>query len=255
MIRIEKSLKEFLENFEDFNYSYEYLSQIAHKLTPIKYKEIYINESKCVRCNLCYYSCPINAIEKAKIKNPAKIKENCVKCEICAQSCPVNAIYVIEGEGKIENDKVIYTIDEKKVPHRVVRLKNYYIDLDKCVKCGICERFCPTKAIKVERRKSFNINLDLCIGCGACQEVCPRKVIKVERYLGEIIKTKDIEVDKSLCVGCFVCMEVCPVNAIEQDLDNKIKILKDKCIYCGKCTEVCPTSAINLFEISKFEKE
>ncbi len=245
MIKIEKDLKEILKDFDD---SFSYLSDIAHNLKPIYYKEIYISEKKCIRCNLCYYECPINAIEKAKIKRPAKIKDNCVKCEICAQTCPVGAIYVVECKAEIKDNKVVYNIYEKEIPHRIIRLKKYHIDLEKCGKCGICEKFCPTKAIKVERKKSFNINLNLCIGCGACQEVCPRKVIKVERELGEVIKTKDIEVDKNLCVGCFVCMEVCPVNAIEQDL-NKIKILKDKCIYCGKCEQICPTNAIKITEL------
>ncbi len=223
--------------------------EIANKIKPIKYEIICINGSKCIRCNLCYKACPVNAIEMAKIRKPASIiKEKCVKCEICVQTCPVNAIYAIEGIARVEDNHVKYKVYQLNIPHRKIRLKNYSLDKDKCIKCGLCAKYCPTNAIKVEIRKSIDVDLSLCMGCSACQEVCPKKAIKVENEIGEVIKTKEIEFNKDLCVGCFVCLENCPVNAIEQDLD-KIKINKNKCIYCGKCEEVCPMDAIKLFRI------
>ncbi|WP_456374359.1 4Fe-4S binding protein [Methanocaldococcus sp.] len=245
LIEIKKSLNEILSKIDGDK---DYITKVAHKIKPITYKSLYVNESKCVRCNLCYKECPVDAIEKAKIRKPVKIiDEKCVKCEICVQTCPVGAIYIIEGKAEVKNSEIHYLIKEKTIPHRKIRLKNYYIDKDKCVKCGICARYCPTKAIKVKIRKSIEINLDLCMGCGACMEVCPKKCINVENEIGEVIKTKDIEVNKNLCVGCFVCVEECPVNAIEEE-GGKVKINKDKCILCGKCVEVCPVNAIKMEE-------
>nr|WP_156770018.1 4Fe-4S binding protein [Methanocaldococcus sp. FS406-22] len=245
LIEIKKSLDEILSKIDGDK---RYINEVAKKITPITYKLLYINETKCIRCNLCYKECPVDAIEKAKVKKSAKIIEDkCVKCEICAQTCPVGAIYVIEGRAEIEDSEVHYTIKEKSIPHRKIRLKRYELDENTCIKCGICARFCPTNAIKVVRRKSIEVNLDLCMGCGACAEVCPKKCIKVERELGEVIKTRDIEVDKNLCVGCFVCVEECPINAIEQEGD-KVKINKDKCILCGRCADVCPANAIKIWE-------
>ncbi|ACV24172.1 4Fe-4S ferredoxin iron-sulfur binding domain protein [Methanocaldococcus fervens AG86] len=245
LIEIKKPLNEILAKIDGDK---ECISRVAQKITPITYKLIYVNETKCVRCNLCYKECPVDAIEKAKIKKPAKIiHDKCVKCEICAQTCPVGAIYVIEGKAEINNDEVNYEIKNKVIPHRKIRLKNYELDESKCIKCGICARYCPTDAIKVVIRKSIDVNLDSCMGCGACAEVCPKKCIRVESDIGEVIKTRDIEVNKDLCVGCFVCIEECPINAIEQEGD-KVKINKDKCILCGRCADVCPANAIDMWE-------
>ncbi|XRO75326.1 4Fe-4S binding protein [Methanocaldococcus sp. 28A] len=245
LIEIKKSLDEILSKIDGDK---KYISEVAQKITPINYKLLYVNETKCVRCNLCYKECPVEAIEKAKIKKPVKIiHDKCVKCEICAQTCPVGAIYVIKGEAEIKSNEVHYTIKEKTIPHRKIRLKNYELDKDKCIKCGICARYCPTNAIKVVIRKSIDVNLDLCMGCGACAEVCPKKCIKVESEIGDVIKTKDIEVNRDLCVGCLVCVEVCPVSAIEQDGD-KVNINKNVCILCGRCVEVCPVNAIKMWE-------
>ena len=45
-----------------------------------------------------------------------------------------------------------------------------------CIGCGICEKNCPSGAIKVE---NFNATIDQskCTGCGICVEKCPKKVI------------------------------------------------------------------------------
>jgi len=55
-------------------------------------------------------------------------KEKCLKCGMCVSVCPRNALKLTE-QG-------------------VVR------DAEKCINCGICgicEKFCPAKAIKVKK--------------------------------------------------------------------------------------------------------
>ena len=47
---------------------------------------------------------------------------------------------------------------------------------DDCVRCGLCIRFCPRKAIHKEQTKSV-IDQSLCVGCGRCQECCPVECI------------------------------------------------------------------------------
>jgi NADP-reducing hydrogenase subunit HndC len=52
------------------------------------------------------------------------------------------------------------------------------IDPEKCKQCGICQKSCPTNAIKGEVRKGpYEINQDKCIKCGVCITKCPFKAI------------------------------------------------------------------------------
>jgi glycerol-3-phosphate dehydrogenase subunit C len=65
--------------------------------------------------------------------------------------------------------------------------------LDHCVKCTICETFCPVSNVtplfpgpkyvgpqaerfRVEGEPSFDASLDYCSGCGICTQVCPQGV-------------------------------------------------------------------------------
>ena len=52
-------------------------------------------------------------------------------------------------------------------------------DFDKlrCVRCGICARSCPAKAI--ELKPYPNADLKKCIRCFCCQELCPQNAVKV----------------------------------------------------------------------------
>lgn len=50
------------------------------------------------------------------------------------------------------------------------------IDLDNCIQCGICWKFCPDVSIFVENEWPV-IDYDYCKGCGICAEECPTKCI------------------------------------------------------------------------------
>ena len=48
------------------------------------------------------------------------------------------------------------------------------VDLEKCTKCGLCEKSCVYNAIRVNKSEDvFIINEDRCEGCGMCISVCP----------------------------------------------------------------------------------
>lgn len=53
------------------------------------------------------------------------------------------------------------------------------IDLDNCLQCGICWKFCPDAAILIENEFPV-IDYDYCKGCGLCAEECPAKCITME---------------------------------------------------------------------------
>lgn len=47
-----------------------------------------------------------------------------------------------------------------------------------CIKCGTCQKVCPTNAIKIENNE-FKIDLKKCIFCGNCAFYCPKKAIEM----------------------------------------------------------------------------
>lgn len=55
------------------------------------------------------------------------------------------------------------------------------IDMPQCIYCGMCQRRCPTGAIKVEKASlSWDIDRLKCIQCGYCSEVCPKKCLAMD---------------------------------------------------------------------------
>ena len=52
------------------------------------------------------------------------------------------------------------------------------IDQNKCVGCGQCVPYCPTRAISIQNKKAY-IDLDLCVECGNCRfsNVCRKDAL------------------------------------------------------------------------------
>lgn len=49
------------------------------------------------------------------------------------------------------------------------------VEIALCIFCGLCDRKCPTHAIKVvKNEKLWSIDRLRCIQCNACVEVCPK---------------------------------------------------------------------------------
>lgn len=51
----------------------------------------------------------------------------------------------------------------------------------KCIKCGLCAKTCPTKAILPE--KPNTTQKDLCITCMRCVYICPKKALNISPIL------------------------------------------------------------------------
>jgi formate hydrogenlyase subunit 6/NADH:ubiquinone oxidoreductase subunit I len=107
-------------------------------------------------CTLCGSVCPTGAIHsigaREKIKRPIKIgsayvdRGRCLPwsgnapCIVCQEHCPTSpkAIYLI--------DETVSGPDGKKL---AVQLP--FVDLKRCVGCGICENKCPVRSLPAIR--------------------------------------------------------------------------------------------------------
>lgn len=54
-----------------------------------------------------------------------------------------------------------------------------FIDIEKCVNCGICNEHCKFDAIE-KKDGSYFVNEYKCEGCGVCEYVCPQKAITLQ---------------------------------------------------------------------------
>ena len=50
-------------------------------------------------------------------------------------------------------------------------------NFQKCIKCGICQLYCPEGCIEQNKEGKFEANLFYCKGCGICARECPTRVI------------------------------------------------------------------------------
>ncbi len=57
------------------------------------------------------------------------------------------------------------------------RTEKPVVDKEKCVKCWLCEIYCPVDVIRVEPETGPTIDYDYCKGCGVCSNVCPSGAI------------------------------------------------------------------------------
>ena len=52
-------------------------------------------------------------------------------------------------------------------------------NFDRCIKCGICQLYCPEGCIEPNADGYFEANLYWCKGCGICARECPTAVISM----------------------------------------------------------------------------
>lgn len=66
--------------------------------------------------------------------------------------------------------------------------------ISECIFCGLCEKRCPTGAIKVDKANGkWSIQRLQCIQCSYCTEVCPKKCLSMNNQYSDpsFEKTRD----------------------------------------------------------------
>ncbi len=53
-------------------------------------------------------------------------------------------------------------------------------DFSRCIKCGLCQIYCPEACIRQNEKGYFEADLYYCKGCGICARECPTWVITME---------------------------------------------------------------------------
>jgi polyferredoxin len=249
---------------------------------------------ECNRCNACARICPTGTIEPAK--GYASDPGECTMCLECLAVCPNSAIEfpahlslaewdqydpgrrqaliaigaAIAGIGLFRSDLVARRDHSLLIRPPGARENNL---LSKCIRCGECNRACPTSAIQptvievgVEGLWTPVLvpRLGYCdYSCNACGQVCPVQAIpplNLEEKRKQVIGLAYI--DQNRCIpwadyrDCIVCEEMCPVpnKAIKlkwvevlngdgvRVTVQRPRVVRSRCIGCGICEYKCPVN-------------
>ena len=250
--------------------------------------------TECKSCGACSRACPTGTIDPQRgyVSDPAE----CTMCMDCLSSCPVSQIkfqarpalpakktydpsrreFLAAGAMTLSGLAVLQT----DAPLR--KSSSYLIRppgavnaelLQKCMRCGLCMRVCPTGALQPALDESglhglftpvVVPRLGYCqFSCNKCGQVCPVEAIpkiSLEEKQKKVIGLAFI--DENRCfpwadgIDCIVCEEMCPLPEKAIVLEEKQITLADGtskmiklprmrreiCIGCGICEYKCPRS-------------
>lgn len=60
------------------------------------------------------------------------------------------------------------------------RVKKPVFDPDKCISCGLCEKYCPEGCVYIIEGEKYVADEEYCKGCGICVDVCSAGAIEME---------------------------------------------------------------------------
>jgi ferredoxin-type protein NapH len=72
-------------------------------------------------------------------------------------------------------------------PFKQVALMRLYKDEQKCTKCGICKRVCPTQATQVYEKKGGDMTESRCMLCARFVELCPYDGALAFKFAGKTL--------------------------------------------------------------------
>jgi len=111
-----------------------------------------------------------------KLKRIAQAMQKASLCGLgqTASNPVVSTLNYFEGEYKD------HILNKKCTAHKCKSLITYSIMQSKCKRCRVCVTNCPVNCIGGDRERGFYIELDKCIKCGKCFEVCKFGAISKE---------------------------------------------------------------------------
>ena len=95
--------------------------------------------------------------------------EKCTSCGKCVKACPKNIIAILPKKQKY----IVKCNSEDSGAKTSKQCKAG------CIGCRICEKNCPSGAVKIENNLA-RIDYSLCTSCGICMDKCPKKIIHLK---------------------------------------------------------------------------
>lgn len=131
---------------------------------------------ECIGCGVCAKNCPVMAIEGKKNEKHSINEKRCVSCGVCQNGCPKEAILDDEGRSK------------PRIPKE--KWKKPRIQKKACSACSLCVNICIFEAIQITYPRFMGdlkvyaklVAPEKCVGCGLCEKVCSLRVIKMEVF-------------------------------------------------------------------------
>jgi polyferredoxin len=72
-------------------------------------------------------------------------------------------------------------------PFKRIALTRLHKVEEKCTKCGICKRVCPTQVTEVYEEKGGDVTVSGCILCFRCVEMCPYEDTLKVKFAGKTV--------------------------------------------------------------------
>ncbi|MGN1346489.1 MAG: RnfABCDGE type electron transport complex subunit B [Eubacteriales bacterium] len=131
-------------------------------------------QNGCIGLGTCVKACPFAAIT---VERGVAVVDysKCRGCGVCVSACPKGIIRLIPFDS--HHWVGCMSTDDGKNTRKVCDVG--------CISCKLCERNCPSGAIKVDHFVA-SIDYAACTGCDACVDKCPRHIIWSGERQGEL---------------------------------------------------------------------
>lgn len=152
--------------------------------------------------------------------------DKCIECDFCAKVCPKECIGSPEDMG-VESD-----------------LKRY-IDIDKCIFCGICSFTCSGFALNLRINGEPKL---LLIENGSLPELKPKelKIKETGQKIQKLVEgTTNIDSTEKKVKTVEDFVKECVVGALSNK-ETEIIVDKDQCINCFKCQKAAEKNYLKI---------